>query len=242
MSNSNTTEVTTTAPARAPVTGEIMEGKPNKAWPTDQLEAYVLRAKAETLELGRRTAVAMFRTGQALSYLRDRLTKDKKWVEWQAANDTDRNTANRYINFYEAAKKIGESRLKGMDVASAKRMLGLAAKPSGSKGDGQQQTTPNQHDAPIDITIRHDTPIVRVNAALALMSDLPAVFPPDMSRPELQQLLADLQRRIMQLQRQLDNGPTEGHRPTGSKPTVAAQDLVSLPVQKDMQTVPQSGR
>lgn len=112
--------------------------KPEAGWTDDKLELYVrstLKQATEledrSLDLGHKSAIALFRCGNALFIMRERRKSEGSWMAWLKACKFAVGTAHEAIRLYEKAKN--EKALQGLTITAAKEKYGIV-KPKEKRG------------------------------------------------------------------------------------------------------------
>jgi hypothetical protein len=119
------------------------ESIPDESWDLDRLGDYARtglsdadRFKRESIQLGRRSTVQIFRAGHALSIARRKVPWGE-WGPWLATRNIKRTTAWEAIELYQRAGS--EEAIANLTPVEAKRRYGIGKPP---RTDNQEATRP----------------------------------------------------------------------------------------------------
>jgi hypothetical protein len=108
------------------------DGPPDDSWDLETLALYAKtglseanRLERESIQIGRRSTLQIFRAGRALSIARRKLASEGwgKWIPWLAEHGIKRTTAWEAIELYNNAKV--EKAVQNLTPSEAKRKFGV---------------------------------------------------------------------------------------------------------------------
>ena len=120
-----------------------VESSPDESWDLDQLGRYAEiglseadRLQRESIQLGRRSTVQIFRVGRALSIARQKVPWGE-WERWLTTHNIKKTSAWEAIELYERAGS--EEAIANLTPSEAKRRYGIA---KSTRRDTQDATRP----------------------------------------------------------------------------------------------------
>jgi hypothetical protein len=146
---------------------------PSVEWDLDKLGDYARKLVRRVKMAPRRVAKDVFRMGQALVIVRDRLKAEGEYGRWCATNKIPKTTAHHAVKLFEFYGT--EDKLRGKTIAVAKRECGLI------KSKATSLPAFVQADAP--------KPIIRLDAAVKAIIDAGEDIA---NRDDFRQLVAEL--------------------------------------------------
>jgi hypothetical protein len=123
-------------PTQAIPAGPQSELVPDESWDLDRLGTYAAtglseasRLERESIQLGRRSTIQIFRAGRALSIARRRVKSESwgEWGRWLKEHNLKRTTAWEAIQLYERAGS--EEAIANLTPSQAKKRYGIGTPP-----------------------------------------------------------------------------------------------------------------
>jgi hypothetical protein len=136
-------------PTQAIPAGPQAESFPDETWDLERLGSYAAtslneadRLQRESIQLGRRSTVQIFRSGHALAIARQKVKSERwgEWGRWLAEHNIKRTTAWEAIQLYERAGY--EEAIANLTPSQAKRRYGIGSPP---RADTEESVESGNH-------------------------------------------------------------------------------------------------
>lgn len=157
----------------------LSDSHPNDGWTLERLGAFAANqfttsgdVEANVGLLVRRSTVAFFRAGHALSLARAKLKETGRWVMWQEAHGLARTTVFEAITLYTNAKT--EDAVADLRLSQARKLFGVStAKPRDQKEFKEAKI---RKEKPTGRYVNPNCPLTRCRTAAFVLDDVEAVL------------------------------------------------------------------